>query len=488
MSISSIPDPALSEVSPAKSRQRTFLTRFLFVVIVVAIFGQPNALFVDFPPYSILAFVILLLFFGAVFYSKLRSRPVTLPMTNLVLPTTLFFLYSLVSLFYAPDPSYGARILFSSLFKFLLFAAVIAACAEEDLKLTLSGILSIVVVMGGLFSVQGLLYVIGFLVFHLPPGDYVGLIPGYGGPNGYDPGLDSLGVLGFAKATNEIGGLRIPRCQAMFLEPSSMAEFFELSLFATLGWLALSGYVHKKRAYWLVGLQLGALLFSFSTAGWFAIAAGMLVYGVVRLVERRGVISRRKLTRLVRPFAIALAALLLFCIGFPALALDVYKAVFTTKLAVDATDVSSASDRLSKASDSLSLVLQRPLFGWGSNQVPIVAANHQSVGNALLTVATELGGIGLVIYLFMLGAISWTIADSIRRAYRTGSETMIGLTAALTGSIAASFIHSMFVDNEWVFSYWISLTLLYLNRRLLLRMSSGGAPNPSALLSSAEQQ
>ena len=466
--LTSAPQKSLTADDTGQPGLSALLLRCLLAATIIALFGQPNAFFVYFPPYPVVASLLLLLFFSFVVYAKVRVRPITVPRSSLIWPALIFFVYSVISLSYAPDPAFGARILFSALFKYLLFLAILCVCTEEQ---SIRKLLTVIVVLGGVFSLQGLVYVVAFIFFNLPPGDYVGAVQGYGS-GGHDFGLNSLGILGFAKATNQIGGLRLPRCQSMFLEPSSLAEFLELSIFATLAWSALIDAERKKWVPWLLAVQFGALIFSFSSAGWLAIAVGMALYIGLRVFSRPGVISRRRLTNIITVTGVLLGVIVLLLVSFPSISSDVYKAVYTAKFVDDATSQTSSSDRVFKASDSIRLISQRPIFGWGTNQSVVVSAQGAAVGNAFLTTLTELGGVGLLIYLAMLGAIFSTAFYNMRRAYQSASDTMIAFTAALAGCVAASFIHSMLVDNEFVFSYWISLALIYVNRVLLLPCSA----------------
>ena len=443
--------------------QSTRLNRVLLFAVVVALFGQPNAFFVYVPAYPLIVTAILLFLIGHIGYDKAKTGLLTFPATNLTLPTLIFFAYSLVSLTYAPDAYYGARILFSAIFKFLLFLAILAVITQEhDLK----KLLFTIIILGGIFSVQGLVYVIGFVFFNLQPGEYISSVPGYGA-HGYNPSINSLGILGFAKVTNQIGSFRLPRCQAMFLEPGYFATFLELSIFATLGWSALNDYGHRRFTRWLLGLQLGGLLFTFSSAGWFAIGVGLFAYTCIRLFIRPHVLSRTRVRVLLKIVGAVLGAMLLLSLCFPSIALGLYNTVYVAKFVSDTADLTSAGDRSEKVADSLSLFYQKPILGWGSNQTPIISANGASVGNAFLTVSTELGILGLAVYCIMLGAILWTLVQNVVLAYRLQDDRYNGLTAALTGCIVASFLHSIFVDTEWQFSYWIGLSLVYLNRKML---------------------
>ena len=465
------------QATPARKPLEKLATRLALVTAVAALFGQPNALFVYLPIYPIIALLLILILSGLAAYTLVRGRPHALPTINLFLPTLIFLSYSSVSLAYAPDMLYGARILSSMAFKFLLFLSLVVCCArEEDIR----KLLLIVAALGSLFSVQGLLYVAGKLFFNLQPIGFIQSVSSFG-PRDYGLALESYGILGFAKAYNTIGGISLPRCQAMFMEPGWFGTFLELSLFATLGWFSLTGYVHKKATYWMLGLQIVALLFSFSSAAWFAVAAGALLYIALRLFVRPATLSRRRLRQVGVAVLSLVTLLVVLSIGFPAVAEDIYRAVYLAKFVGDAQELTSSSDRLSKAADSLVLFQQKPFFGWGSNQLPIIAAKGQSVGNAFLTAATELGVLGLAVYVTMLGAISWTVFTNMRAAYRLRSEAQIGLSAALAGFLLASFVHSMFVDSEWLFCYWVGLALIYINRRLLIRLAAGPAEGDAHL-------
>lgn len=455
------------------------LSLLLLVTVVAALFGQPNALFVYLPAYPLLVTALILTLLAALFYSKLKygkleTKHFSLPRANLIVPTLLFFVYSLFSLAYAPDAFYGARILFSAFFKFFLFFALVAVVNRKEI---FSRILFVISLLGGIFALQGLIYVVGFVFFNLQPGDFISSASGYGA-YGYNPAINSLGILGFAKTTNQIGSFRLPRCQAMFLEPGFFATFLELSIFTTLGWAALTGRRAQRPARWLLGLQFGALLFTFSSAGWLAIGAGLLVYTGIRLFSRFGVLRRSRIALLLKGGAAVFGAAIVLGLCFPSLAVNLYNSVYVAKFASDTTEQTSAGDRAAKAADSIALFAQKPIFGWGSNQTPIVSAGGNSVGNAFLTVSTELGAVGLVIYTAMVGAIFWTLIGIVSSSYRLQNTAYQGLTAALAGGFAASFIHTLFVDTEWQFSYWIGIALIYSGRTLL---RGSVTPAPTAL-------
>jgi len=456
--------PTLPQAASPRKPLETFTTRLAFVAVVAALFGQPNAFFLYFPPYPVLMLLVMTLLSGVIVFVQTRSRPVRLPRINIALPTIIFLVLSLFSLSYSPDPSYGGRILFSMLFKFLLFLALVIVCVKEN---EIRKLLLLLAVLGGIFSAQGLLIIIGTVFFHLQPIGFYGSASSFGTLEGrYD--LLSFGILGFIKVSYDFGGIQVARCQGMFLEPGWLATFLELSLFATLGWFALTGYAYKKWAFCLLGIQALAFLLTFSSAGYFAIVWGLAVYGGSKMFVRPGVLSRRQMTRLFTVMVGAFGVLILLGLAFPEVAQRVSEEIVTNKVN---GDTSSGSDRLSKASAGLDLFLQRPIFGWGSNQSSVLDAGKDT-GDALLSAASDLGIVGLAVYLAMLGAISWTAWTNLQMAYRLKLPSAIGLSAALAGCLVSSVIHSLLVTIQWQFSYWIGFALVYCNRMLLLQMTA----------------
>ena len=462
-SVSASPPAAV----PERSRREAFVSRLTLLATVAAVFGQPNGLFIYFAPYPILLLLLIVFLAGVIVVTKMRSRSISLPQVNLILPTTLYFGLAILSLCYAPDPAFGGRILFSMGFKFVLFLGIVIGCVREkdfrDLLLALA-------LLGGFFSLQGLLIILGTNLFHLQSLGNYGSVASIGaGEHNYN--LMSYGILGFVKVNFVLNGLNLPRCQGLFVEPGWLSTYLELSIFATLGWFALTEYQHKRLAYWLLGLQIAALIFSLASAGWLAAGIGLGIYNGLRLFNRPGILSVRR--RLFQIFAAVLVAIGLLSAVFPALPQAVYFAVYTVKFVNDGPGITSAEDRVEKASGGLRLFLERPFFGWGANQsAPL--NDGKDTGNALLTAATELGVVGLGIALWMLWAIFLTLWSNMRLAYRNRSDSLIGVSAAMAGCLGAAFVHSMYLTTQWQFVYWISASLVYLNRRLLLHRENLG--------------
>ena len=457
-----------------KPTQSSFLGRLLLLAVVVAIFGQPNGLVIYFPLYPVVILLIIGFLCGTIVFVKARSHPIALPQINLVLPAVLYLALAVFSLCYAPDPAFGGRILFSMIFKFLLFLAIVIVCAD---KKSLLDLLFVLALLGSFFSLQGLLILLGTNLFHLQPsGNYNNAANLGSGDVNYN--LISYGILGFVKISFVVNGLILSRCQGLFVEPGYFSAFLELSIFATLGWFALTEHRHKKLAYWLLGLQSAGLLFSLASAGWLATAVGIVIYNGLRLFNRPGILSRRQIRRFGRAAAAVTGAVALLCVLVPSVPEAVYFAVYTIKFVGEGQGVTSAEDRVQKADASLHLFSERPLLGWGVAQsAPL--NNGKDTGNALLAAASDLGLAGLALALWMLGAVFLTLWNNMRLAYRSRSEALFGLSAAVTGCLGAVFVHSMYLTTQWQFVYWISLALVYVNRRLLLQGASAQSGDTS---------
>jgi O-antigen ligase len=210
----------------------------------------------------------------------------------------------------------------------------------------------------------------------------------------------------------------------------------------------------------MLALQIGALLLTFSTAGWAAAILGGGSCVFFRHGRLSPVIRRSLKFILIGAFLIVLALLVI-----PHITHSVYSLVWLEKFETPWGGASFPT-RLEAYRTAWELFRDKPLFGWGTNQLRIVGTG---ANNALLTVAAELGIFGLLIYLSMLGAIAKTLFSNVRLARSIDSHALTSMTAYIAGGIVALVAHSMLVDTNWNFFYWIGLALLYVNRRLLIR-------------------
>ena len=434
-----------------KRKYFVFSNVLFYFVLSLAILGQPNGFFLYFPLYQLMA-ALAFCFFGVYTLLKLlTAKSWTLPNNNLWLPLVCFFSYAIFSLSYAENNLIGIRILFSMMFKVLIFAGILIYVKTTERVYSLLNFLSYV---GTLFSVQALLLVFGVAIFKLQPmGGFSEVnIPGL--PT-YNFQLVSYGPLGFAKVYQTVGSILIPRAQGMFTEPGWFANFLEVSIFATFGCLALQIRPINRSINLRIAIQFLALFFSFSTAGWFSMVLGLTCYIFILAPKHR--------QRMVKFFflLIILAVLLIAIvyIASPKILEQFYTIVWKEKFHVAWEGLSSANQRLESLRIAAELFAARPIGGWGISQMQVVS--YASANNAFFTVAAELGIIGLLIYTTMISALIYTMFRNAHIAYRLRSPLLARLAAASTGCVIALITHSMFVETNWNFFYWIGIAFLY---------------------------
>lgn len=434
----------------------------LSCIILIAVFGQPNGLSLILPFYPFLASALTLLFLVFIFFNKVRKGEYIFTNLNIYLPTITFLVYSVLSLLYAPEPLFGLRILISMIFKLIVFTQIVIICNQENrIKQLLKQLLRTVAIMGTVFSIQGLLLILFTALFKLNPISEINDVGGLGLMD-YNYNLFYYGILGFGKQYITLLSFTIPRCQAMFTEPGWFANFLELSFFSTLGYSALANKNHQS-VRWMLWLQILALFCSFSTAGWLALGIGYLIYIICTNSNTKALVNKIIKTGFL---LMAITTLLLTIISFiPVLSEEIYKIIWLEKFAT-AWGTASATERMEVINLAQELFLQRPLVGWGTNQMKVVSDGF-GANNALMTVLVELGLFGLVIYFMMLLAIIKTMLVNYRMALINKSNSLIHLTASSSGCVAALITHSMFVDTNWAFFYWIGLSFVYINYLLL---------------------
>jgi O-Antigen ligase len=437
---------------------------FFCCILVIAIFGQPNALAVLVPVYPSIAFVINILFIFFVIIRKSSDRETLIFNTNILIPIFAFIFYSFVSLSFAPDPQFGFRILLSTIFKLILFIQITSICYELNF---IKALLKTVSLMGTVFSAQAIILTLAISIFKIQPSESLNTAGGAGLLD-YDYKMLSYGILGFGKQFVDLYGLNFPRFQAMFAEPGYFSNFLELSIFSTIGYNSLRKFKKQNNSNTQIIIQFIALLGSFSTAGWFSTFCGYFIYLICCTIKKSS--SSKELKRFVTIFTLLLIVFIAFTSAFPTVADEVYKIVWAEKFETD-WGSSSAVERADQVGLGQSLFLQRPIGGWGSNQMRIIA-DGTGANNSLVTVAVELGTIGVFIYLSMIFAMVRTIISNYKMSI-SQSISIVNLNAASSGCVVALIVHSMFIDSGWTFYYWIGIGCLYsinifLKKRLTL--------------------
>lgn len=440
---------------------RISLTTMLCALMIVLSFGQPNGLVLSIPQYPTLALVAVLGLMLLIAARAIALPRWTIPATNLTWPLLGFFALSSYSLSYAADASFGLRILVSMGFKVLVFVSIVEIVRSRQ---QLRRVLLTLALIGTLFALQSIALVVAVgLAGKLPSGE---IFEANQGSLEYNYLMWSYGLLGYAKSFIRLGAFRIPRAQGMFIEPGWFASYLELTIFCTL---AYSGLTPGRRtlARGMALVQLLALALSFSTAGFIATAIGGLAMLVVRARGRIAMIA----LRLVGAALLVGLIIAIMAAVAPAYSGAIYKAAWGDRFRNDWNGLTSAEQRVKSITTASELFWKKPWLGWGTNQARIVSQGF-GINNAIFTVAAELGIVGLILYSSVLLAIMGTMWRSHRIARRQIDPVIPLATGALIGCVCALIAHSMFVDTNWSFFYWIGIGLLYANARLLIADSS----------------
>jgi len=436
--------------------------------------SSPCALFLVFPAYPFFATIGLIYAAWAVLVERKNLR---VPKINLYLPLAIFLTWGFISLIYAPDPMFGMRNILSVLMKPLV-TIIIIACATTRAKVEQA--IELISKFGTFFSFQAILLILAILIVHLKPIAHIS--HGADASITQDYNLDFFGPLGFSMVANQIGNIYLPRGQSMFTEPGHMANFMELSIFATLARSAMIDEPYKRANLYFLIAQFVALLFTFSTAGYIALAVGLVVYSFVRT---KGSVGHLLLTYIKIGIPIVVA-LLVVSLAFPTIWDSVVNAIWVSKITSHGIAWQSSSElRERDIQTGIALFCAHPLFGIGWNQLRVVT--NWGANNALVTTAAELGIVGLVSYAYFLAAVVSTCAKNIKLLrYADNADTT--LAAAAAGAFAAVFTHALFVDSEYLFFFWIAIALNYVCHNLLAQPRRDQTISPLRTISTAISQ
>jgi O-antigen ligase len=322
------------------------------------------------------------------------GRPVrALPMT-IALPAAAFFAFAFVSLLWADDVEAGANLL---AFFTLPFVALLATVARADYPDWLPRALAATALaLASLFALVGLWQAATHELFFYAPN------------------------LAVSNANTDYF-----RVTSLFGDPSLYGRHLVLGIGIGLALLA----ARRWRTWWLVALialMWAGLLFSYSQS---SMAALLLV--TLALAFATG-------DRRVRQAVGLLAAL-------AALAAGAYVVVQV----IDGESLNQiTSDRTERVEDTVSVIEDEPLIGVGTGGQPrasrLLNGNDRPTPTFVshttpLTVAAELGAIGLALYV-------WLIAGGVRLIARVRRrDEALGL--ALAASFLALFVHALFYSG-----------------------------------------
>lgn len=331
---------------------------------------------------------------AALGWRALRRRSIRPLPTVIALPAASFFAFAFLSLLWAEDVEAGANLL---VFFTLPFAALLAVVARADFPEFVPRALAAVALgLGALFALVGLWQVATHELFFYAPN------------------------LATSNANTDYF-----RVTSLFGDPSLYGRHVVLGLGVALA-LLCAGRWRTWRLVGLIALMWAGLLFSYSQSSMAALL-------IVTLALAFGT-GDRQVRLAVGGLAVAAA---LAAIAF---------------LAVELIDGESlnqiTSDRTERVEDTARVIEHDPLLGVGIGGQP--RASRELLGSdrptpnfvshtTPLTVAAELGAIGVLLYVWLLvgGA---RLIELVRRR-----EQALGL--ALAASFLALFVHALFYSG-----------------------------------------
>jgi hypothetical protein len=331
---------------------------------------------------------------AALGWRALRGQPVRMLPNVIAFPAAAFFAVAFLSLLWAQDVEAGANLL---VFFTLPFAALLATVPRADFPDWVPrGLAAAALALGMLFALVGLEQVITHKLFFYAPN------------------------LATSNANTDYF-----RVTSLFGDPSLYGRHVVLAIGVALCLLV----TNRWRTWPLIGLlavMWTGLLFSYSQSSMTALLVVMLALAVV--------MGDRRVRTAVGVLAIAAAV---GAVGFV-----VYELI-------DGETINHiTSDRTKRVEDTARVIRHHPVAGVGIGGQPRasreLAHSDQPTPNFVshttpLTVAAELGAVGVVLYLWLLvgGA---RLIEQVRRREQT-----LGL--ALATSFLALFVHALFYSG-----------------------------------------
>lgn len=245
----------------------------------------------------------------------------------------------------------------------------------------------------------------------------------------------------------QAGDIRWLRPYGLLPHPNMLGGFLAVGLLGVFGW-SLSSQGKK----WLLGAAifefgLWSLLLTFSRSAWLGLAVGLLL--LMALTLRMWWRDRQRLIRILTIGGISLVVGGLFFV--------LYQPFLSARagLADESLEVRSTSDRVVYTQIALDAIKASPILGTGIGNFPWYASTYlaktkfdlrgQPVHNIYLSAWSELGVVGLGLFLLIIVVASRAGFANIQTAYASTSY----LYAAIGCGVVAFLVIGLFDHYSW---------------------------------------
>jgi O-antigen ligase len=248
----------------------------------------------------------------------------------------------------------------------------------------------------------------------------------------------------------QAGDIRWLRPYGLLPHPNMLGGFLVIGLLAAFGWS-----ISERNKYWLLGviifiLGLWSLFLSFSRSAWLGLAVGLLLLLVFTFRSWR--FDRTRLLQIVTIMGMSLVAGGLFFL--------LYQPFLSARAGIgdESVELRSVSDRNVYNQIAVDAIKKSPILGTGIGNFPWYSTDYlaktpydlrgQPVHNIYLSAWSELGIIGLALFLLIVGlAIRAGITNIKQRNSQQPNDTFLYATA--TCGVVAFLVIGFFDHYSW---------------------------------------
>lgn len=396
----------------------------LVLLLPLAIIPSPTDMF-SLPKLIILRAITVLLLFGYCL-TVVRKGKVTVIRTHLDLPILFFLLMASLSLLAGRHfrtslyGLFGHREGFFSIVNYVLLYWLTVNLVRD--KRQLHSLILVALLAGSLVSIYGILQHFGFDFFRWNEIT--------------DPGR-SFSTIGQSVLLGGYLVLLLPVALAQIL---SIQRAWWFRVFASLSF----------------ALMLAALAFTYSRAAWLGFAGALFL---LLLLARREFLRHRNILLLV-----ALVLLVIVFLKVPSSVPYSYSVVARFVSIFKGGDP-SAVGRLGLWKNILPFIVKRPLLGVGPGSFHLLYAGDDKAHNELLNIASTLGLLSLLAYLWVMVTFFWTASGAVKRI----RDIDLGWLCA--GLLAGSFGYLIHMQFSWSIVgvaavFWMSVAMAVATMRM----------------------